>query len=104
MSRLFGMYAGLRELFGAVVTDSMVSRSKPDPEGYILGAKLLDVPSQRCVVFEDSFNGLRAGRAAGGKVVALATTNPRESLEGLADDLIDSISEYNVEKMKALFG
>lgn len=103
MSRLFGMYAGLRELFGAVVTDSMVSRSKPDPEGYILGAKLLDVPSQRCVVFEDSFNGLRAGRAAGGKVVALATTNPRESLEGLADDLIDSISEYNVEKMKALF-
>lgn len=103
MERLFGMYDGFRDLFGAVVTDSMVTRSKPDPEGYRLGATLIGVPSERCVVFEDSFNGLRAGRAAGGKVVALATSNPRDSLTDLADDIIDSFTDYSVEMMKALF-
>ncbi len=103
MQRLFGMYPGFRDFFGAVVTDSMVTHSKPHPEGYLLGAAMLGVPSERCVVFEDSFNGLRAGRAAGGRVVALATSIPRNSLAGLADEIIDSFVTYSPEKMKALF-
>lgn len=103
MERLFGMYPGFRNYFGAVVTDSMVTHSKPHPEGYRLGASMIGVPSERCVVFEDSFNGLRAGRAAGGHVVALATSNPRESLADLADEIIDTFSTYTTANLKALF-
>ena len=42
-----------------------VRRSKPDPEGYLLGARALDVDPAETLVFEDSQAGLLAARAAG---------------------------------------
>jgi mannitol-1-/sugar-/sorbitol-6-phosphatase len=42
-----------------------VQRSKPDPEGFLLGARALKVAPSECVVFEDSRAGLEAARAAG---------------------------------------
>lgn len=93
MERLFGALAGFCELFGAVVTDAMVAHSKPDPEGYLLAARLLGADIGRCLVVEDSFNGLAAGRAAGAVTVALATTNPAEVLAGKADVVLEDIRE-----------
>ena len=59
------------------VTAEHVTRSKPDPEGFLLGAKLLGVDPADCVVLEDSEAGTRAGLAAGMQVIGigLATTN-----------------------------
>jgi beta-phosphoglucomutase-like phosphatase (HAD superfamily) len=42
-----------------------VQQSKPDPEGYLLGARVLKLTPAECVVFEDSRAGLEAARAAG---------------------------------------
>ncbi len=42
-----------------------VSRSKPDPEGYLLGARALGVEPAESIVFEDSLAGLTAAHAAG---------------------------------------
>ena len=42
-----------------------VNRSKPDPEGYLLGARALGVEPAESIVFEDSLAGLMAARAAG---------------------------------------
>ena len=53
------------------VTGDDVSRGKPDPDPYLLGAKLLGVDPERCVVFEDSPSGGDAARAAGATVVAV---------------------------------
>ena len=53
------------------VTAEHVTRSKPDPEGFLLGASLLDVPAADCVVFEDSEAGVAAGLAAGMRVVGV---------------------------------
>lgn len=68
-----------------IVTGSMITHSKPHPEGYLRGAELIGVPIERCYVFEDSMQGLQAGRSSGAKVIGLATTNPAEKVSPLAD-------------------
>ena len=103
MVDLFRQLPGFRDYFDVVITDADVTHSKPDPEGYKLAAKRLGVPSERCVVFEDSRAGLEAGRRAGGKVVAMATTLKRGDIEGKGDIVLDSFENFTPAKMEALF-
>lgn len=53
------------------VTAERVSRSKPDPEGFLLAAELLGVAPADCVVFEDSGAGIQAAHAAGMPVIGV---------------------------------
>ncbi|MDE6540392.1 MAG: HAD-IA family hydrolase [Muribaculaceae bacterium] len=103
MEALFAQLPQLRELVDVVVTDADVANSKPDPEGYLLAASRLGVAPERCVVFEDSRAGLEAGRRAGGKVVAVATTLKPSDIEGRGDIVIDSFEGFTPERMEALF-
>ena len=57
--------SGVRSYFEAVVTGEDVSRGKPDPEAFLTAADRLGLSPADCYVFEDSLNGIRAGRAAG---------------------------------------
>lgn len=59
------------EMPAAVVTSENVSRGKPHPEGYLLGASLLGVSPLEAVVFEDAPAGIAAGVAAGIRTVAV---------------------------------
>lgn len=68
-----------------LVTIDDVSRGKPDPEPFLLGAKLLGAAPERCLVFEDAPAGLAAARAAGAATVAVTTTH---AAGDLAADLI----------------
>lgn len=99
MDRLFKEHPGFRDFFDVVVTDSWVKRGKPDPECYLKAAEALGVDPADCYVFEDSFNGLKSGRAAGAHIIALATSNPRESLTDLSDRVIDSLSEISASEL-----
>lgn len=54
-----------------VIAAADVSRSKPDPEGFLSGAAALGVDAAACVVVEDSANGIAAGRAAGMRVIGV---------------------------------
>lgn len=54
-----------------LITADDVPRGKPDPIGYRQAARLLGVPAQDCVVFEDSPTGIAAGTAAGATVVGV---------------------------------
>ena len=87
----------LLELFDVVIDASKVTRSKPDPQGYLIAAEAVGVKPEDCVVFEDSINGLKAGRASGAGVVALATTYPAETLAPLADKVIESWAQLDIE-------
>ncbi|MBY0273742.1 HAD family phosphatase [Candidatus Binatia bacterium] len=71
---------GRRELFAAVVTGRDVTRGKPDPQVFLLGAERLGVAPERCAVIEDAPAGVRAAAAAGMASVALLGTAPRETL------------------------
>jgi sugar-phosphatase len=77
-----------------LVTASDVLRGKPDPEPYLKGAQILGVPAAECVVIEDAPAGIRAGKAAGARVLALRTTaSDAELREAGADWIIDDCSE-----------
>lgn len=102
MKYLFKQHPELEEAVDYVVDGSMVTKSKPDPEGYLMAAKALGVNPQDAYVFEDSFQGLEAGRRAGCTVIALATTNSAESLKGKAHAIINGWVGFNVEKMKSV--
>lgn len=66
-----------------------VSNGKPDPEPYLLGRQRLGLPQGTdSVVFEDAPSGIRAGKAAGFKVVALATTHTIAQLKEAGADWI----------------
>ncbi|WP_410793814.1 HAD-IA family hydrolase [Kribbella sp. C-35] len=54
-----------------LVTVDDVSRGKPDPEGYLRAAELLDVPVTQCLVVEDTVVGLSAGQASGALTAGL---------------------------------
>lgn len=58
-------------IFDASVSNSEVTRSKPDPEGYLLAATLLGVNIEDCLVLEDSITGVTAGLASGAHVLAI---------------------------------
>lgn len=102
MDRVYAQLPGFRERFAAIVTGSMVSRSKPDPQGYLMGAEAIGCAPADCYVFEDSMSGLQAGNAAGATVIGLATTLPRETLEGHANRIIDSFINFDVKAMLAI--
>ena len=79
--------AGLRKP-KHLVTSSDVRRGKPDPEPYLKGAQLLGVPPSECVVIEDAPAGIRAGKAAGARVLALRTTASDAELQQAGADWI----------------
>lgn len=98
-------HTGLRDYFPVIVDDTMVSTGKPDPEVYLKSAQQLDMPPERCIVFEDAILGIQAGKNAGMPVVALATTHTREELEATeADYIIDDFRGLTVEKLQAALG
>lgn len=77
-----------------MVTSNDVRIGKPDPEPYLKGAALLGVPASKCVVFEDAPAGIRSGKSAGARVVALRTTASDFELENAgADWIITGYSE-----------
>lgn len=102
MERLWEQQPGLRAYFDSIITDADVQRSKPDPQGYLIAAERIGCSPERCYVFEDSFNGLLAGRRAGACVIGLATTNPAESLQGKADLIIDSFVSFSPSGLPSL--
>jgi beta-phosphoglucomutase-like phosphatase (HAD superfamily) len=72
-----GLAAALLENAGlplpkVIITSDDVERGKPDPRCYALGAERLDFAPERCLVVEDSAQGVAAGVAAGMSVVAVA--------------------------------
>ncbi|MCX5046859.1 MULTISPECIES: HAD family hydrolase [unclassified Streptomyces] len=71
-----------------------ITRGKPDPEPYLLAARVLGVDPAHCVVFEDAPAGLQAGRAAGMTTVALATTHQVHELD--ADLVVKDLSALSV--------
>ena len=86
--------------FDHVLTAEMFSRSKPDPDCFLLGMhELGSTPATTCVL-EDSFNGLRAARASGGTVIGLATTNPAERIAPLADVVLSDFVGFGYEQMR----
>ena len=92
MSHALKAHPELPELVDAILTSEHFSRSKPDPECFLKGMEVLGGTPEDTYVFEDSFHGLKAGRASGAKVIGLATTNPEEAIAPLCDMVINDFN------------
>ncbi len=103
MAEVYRVLPRLKEWFDVIVTADKIARSKPDPECYLLAAEELQYAPARCVVFEDSFSGLEAGRRAGMKVIGLATTNPPEAIRDKADVVIPDFRSFSYERLVSVY-
>ena len=65
------VWMGIDHLFPIVVTPEDVTHGKPSPDMFLLAAKLMGVPPERCLVFEDAKPGFEAAAAAGMKYVVV---------------------------------
>lgn len=76
-----------------------VELGKPDPRCYQLGAKRIGLEgSTNIVVLEDAPSGIKAGKAAGYKVIALATTHSIEKIRGAgADWIVEDLRSISVK-------
>jgi mannitol-1-/sugar-/sorbitol-6-phosphatase len=71
-----------------LLTCNDVKIGKPDPEPYLKGASLLGISAADCVVLEDVPAGIRAGKAAGARVIACTTTVAESELRDAGADWI----------------
>ena len=97
MAHLRQQHPELWNRVDTIVDADSVTRSKPDPQGYLIGAERIGIQPEHCVVVEDSLQGIRAGKAAGCYVVGLTGTFGREALEGEPHLLLASLTELNLD-------
>ena len=88
--------AGLHGLFNDIVSAEDVTRGKPEPDVFLKAAGKIAREPSRCVVLEDAHVGIEAGKRAGMKVVALATTHPIDSL-GAADVAYPNLADVTLD-------
>ena len=70
------------------ITSDLCTRGKPDPQPYLLGAERAQKDISRCLVVEDAPPGVRAGKRAGAKTLALRTTHDGEKMHAEHPDYI----------------
>ncbi len=94
---------GLGELFDAVACGDDVTNGKPAPDVFLLAAKKLGLAPADCIVIEDAHVGIAAARAAGMKVLAVATTHPLGELDA-ADAAVVSLEEITPDRLRRIVG
>lgn len=92
----------IRTMFDHILTAEMFTASKPAPDCFLLGMKVFGTTPETTYVFEDSFNGLKAGMASGATVVGLATTNPRPEIAPLCHHVLNDFEGFTYDKLVGL--
>lgn len=74
----------IRDRFQSILHSGDVVLGKPNPEIYLKSADILNTTPEECIVFEDSPTGVRAGSAAGAKLVVVTTTHSEAEFDGIS--------------------
>ena len=96
MQSVYRQRPEFRELFDEILTSEDFERSKPDPDCYLKAAQRFGATPEECVVFEDSFNGLKSGRSADMTVIGLSTTNAADAIAPLCDQVIPDYLSFEI--------
>jgi sugar-phosphatase len=81
------------------ITGGDVSAGKPSPEGYLLAAKRLNVKPWDCVVVEDAPAGIQAGKAAGMRIIGIASSISKDALDQ-ADIIVQQLADVRLQVTK----
>ena len=74
------------------------AEGKPDPACFLLAARMLAVPPESCLVFEDSAAGVIAAKAATMTCVALQRPGRPAQDVSLADEVLSDLADFRLEK------
>lgn len=102
MDHLWHDMPDFKENFDVIITGDQVKCSKPDPEGYLAAAAALGVDPKRCAVFEDSLQGVKAGKAAGAYVIGVAGTLKSSDIEPYSDIVVNAVAEVNADRLEVI--
>lgn len=92
---------GIKSRFETLITGDEITNSKPAPDTFLQAAKKLNLPPNRCLVFEDAVQGVEAAHRAGMPVIAVTTTRAREDLK-TAECVVDSLTEIDADQVCGL--
>ena len=92
----------LSRFFSVRTHAAEVAHPKPAPDLYQLCAERLGIPPAQAIVFEDSLTGIKAARAAGAKVIGIASTISPATLAPLCDKVIKDFTQLTPAQALAL--
>jgi HAD superfamily hydrolase (TIGR01509 family) len=92
----------IRHYFQAIVSADDVTVSKPDPETFVKAARILAVPPESCIVFEDAPKGVEAALRAGMSSIVLTTMHEKEEF-GRYPNVLRYIADYTDPSLDELF-
>ena len=93
---------GLEDFFVGMISGDDVINGKPHPEPFLRAATIVNTNPQNCLVLEDSHSGVKAGLAAGCKVIAVGTTHPLGSFDGVYAKVSD-LKSLDYDQIKSWF-
>lgn len=99
MQNVYSKRQEFKSYFDEILTSEDFDESKPSPDCYQKAAQRFGLKADECIVLEDSFNGLKSGRAAEMYVVGLATTNAPEAIKPLSDVVVSNYDGMDYEKI-----
>ena len=96
MLNVYNKHPEFKGYFDEILTSEDFKESKPSPDCYLKAAARFGVSPKECIVFEDSFNGLRSGIASGARVIGLATTNSVAEIEPYTKEVISNYDGFTL--------
>ena len=96
MQNVYNKHPEFKGYFDEILTSEDFEESKPSPDCYLKAAARFGLSPKECIVFEDSFNGLRSGIASGARVIGLATTNSVAEIEPYTKEVISNYDGFTL--------
>ena len=103
-------HLNLAQYFSVIVAGDDITASKPDPAGYLLAVDRLNqqnpalaLQPEECLVIEDTFAGIEAGKRAGMKVVGVANSYPYHMMQRHSNWAVDYLSELELDRVLQVF-
>jgi beta-phosphoglucomutase len=85
----------MAEYFDAIIDGNNITKGKPDPQVFLLGAEATNCRPEDCVVFEDAIAGVQAGKAGGMKVIGVGDATTLHE----ADFVIKGFDEMSIDRL-----
>ena len=89
---------GIGSLFDGIADGNVVSKAKPDPEVFLTASKMIGVPPEECMVFEDAVAGVEAAIKAGMRCVGIGSEKTLKD----AHFVVSGLDKLNLRKLKVL--
>ncbi len=94
-SKLILERINMLDYFDAIIDGNNITKGKPDPQVFLMGAEATHCKPEECVVFEDAVAGVQAGKAGGMKVIGVGSADILTE----ADFVIAGFEEMTIERL-----